>query len=175
MVGNPYISGVLGFIGILATFLNAYIPLRMLDGFLARRTSLIAIGLGVLAFSVTFSLLSAFGFAASARDKGSSDKAALSANYRTTLAQLKDAEAVTGKKRNQRAIDALREEIKRYRTAGAMQSDDPQAAALEALGIKDGRFYISLLLALLVEVGSAFGLYIAFADTTIRTIPRSRE
>ena len=54
-------------------------------------------------------------------------------------------------------------------------NEDAQATALEALGIPDGRYYISLLFALLVEVGAALGLFIAFADTHKRTIPLSQE
>ena len=42
---------------------------------------------------------------------------------------------------------------------------DPQAAALEIFGIVDGRYYLTLLFALLVEVGSALGLFIAFAES----------
>jgi hypothetical protein len=53
---------------------------------------------------------------------------------------------------------------KAYRERGAMKQDDPQSAALEILGITDGRYYLTLLFALLVEVGSALGLFIALAD-----------
>jgi predicted DNA-binding transcriptional regulator AlpA len=57
------------------------------------RKSVIVAGSVLLPFCIAFSLASAFGFAASVRDRGTSDQAALAANYKTTVAQLKDAES----------------------------------------------------------------------------------
>jgi hypothetical protein len=168
-----YLALVYGAVGVLTTLANAYIPLRMLDAYDSNRKSVIVAGSCLLPFCIAFSLASAFGFAASVRDHGTSDQAALGANYKTTIAQLKDAESA--QKPNAKRIEELRNEIKTYRLKGAMKSEDAQATALEALGIPDGRYYISLLFALLVEVGAALGLFIAFADTHSPTIPRSRE
>ncbi len=168
-----YLALVYGAVGVLATLANAYIPLRMLDAYDSDRKSVIIAGSLLLPFCIAFSLASAFGFAASVRDRGTSDQAALAANYKTTMAQLKDAESA--QKPNARRIEELRNEVKAYRLKGAMMNDDAQATALEALGIPDGRYYISLLFALLVEVGAALGFFIAFADTRMRTIPLSQE
>ena len=89
---------------------------------------------------------------------------ALAQNYQTTLASLKDAEAKPRTAKSEQRIEALRLEVKAYRERGAMMQADPQAAALEMFGIVDGRYYLTLLFALLIEVGSALGLFIALAE-----------
>ena len=58
----------------------------------------------------------------------------------------------------------MRHELKSYRERGALQQDDPQSAALQIIGITDGRYLLTLLFALLIEVGSALGLIIAMSD-----------
>ncbi len=159
-----YLALLYGSVGVLATLANAVVPLRMLQAWDARRFSVLVAGGVLLPLCITFSLASAMGFAASMRDRGTADQAALSANYKTTLAQLRDAEAKIRTPQNERRIDALRNDIKSYREKGAMRSDDPQSAALEILGITDGRYWLTLLFALLVEVGAALGVFIALAD-----------
>ncbi len=159
----PLLAAVYGMVGVLATFANAYIPVRLLQAWDTKRWSVFVAACPLLVACSLFSVTSALGFASAVRDRGTSDQAALSENYKTTLAQLRDEEA---KKRKDAArIEQLREQIKTYRINGAMKSDDVQAAALEAIGIPDGRYWISLLFALLVEIGAATGLFIAFADT----------
>jgi len=155
---------VYGSVGVLATAANAVIPLRMLQAWDVRRYSVLAAGAAFLPLCVVFSLTSAMGFAASLRDKATAEQAALSQNYKTTLAMLKDVEARPKTSKMEKRIEALRLEVKAYRERGAMKQDDPQSAALEILGITDGRYYLTLLFALLVEVGSALGLFIALAD-----------
>ena len=129
-----------------------------------RRTSVLAAGAALLPLCIVFSLTSAIGFAASVRDKASAERAALALNYQTTLAMLKDVEAKPRTAKTEQRIEALRLEVKGYRERGALQRDDPQSAALEIFGIADSRYYLSLLFALLVEAGSALGLFIALAD-----------
>lgn len=160
-----YLALVYGSVGVLATLANAVVPLRMLQAWDARRKSVLAAGAVLLPLCIAFSLASAMGFAATMRDKGTADQAALSGNYKTTLAQLADAEAKSRTPQNEKRIETLRNDIKSYRQKGAMRSDDPQSAALEILGITDGRYWFTLLFALLVEVGAALGLFIALADT----------
>ncbi len=160
-----YLALVYGSVGVLATLANAVVPLRMLQAWDARRISVLVAGSVLLPLCITFSLASAIGFAATMRDNGTADQAALSANYKTTLAQLKDTEARSRTPQNEKRIELLRNDIKSYREKGAMRSDDPQSAALEILGITDGRYWLTLLFALLVEVGAAVGLFIALADT----------
>ena len=159
-----YLALVYGSVGVLATLANAVVPLRMLRAWDARRISVLVAGGVLLPLCIAFSLASAMGFAASMRDKGTADQAALSANYKMTLVQLKDAEAKPRTPQNEKRVEALRNDIKTYREKGAMRSDDPQSAALEILGITDGRYWLTLLFALLVEVGAAVGLFIALAD-----------
>ena len=98
------------------------------------------------------------------RDKATAEQAALSQNYKTTLTMLKEVEAKPRTPKTEQRIEALRLEVMAYRERGAMKQDDPQSAALEVLGITDGRYYLTLLFALLIEVGSALGLFIALAD-----------
>ena len=161
---SPLLSFVYGSVGVLATAANAVIPLRMLQAWDVRRYSVLAAGAVFLPLCILFSLTSAMGFAASVRDKSSAERAAQAQNYQTTLAMLKDVEAKPRTPKNEQRIEALRIEVKGYRDRGAMMQDDPQSAALEILGITDGRYYLTLLFALLVEVGSALGLFIALAD-----------
>lgn len=104
------------------------------------------------------------GFAASVRDKTSAERAALTQNYRTTLASLKALEAKPRTAKTEPRIEALRREVKSYRDRGALQHDDPQLTALAIFGITDGRTVLTLLFALLIEVGSALGLFFALAD-----------
>ncbi len=160
-----YLALVYGSVGVLATLANAVVPLRMLQAWDARRLSVLVAGSVLLPLCIAFSLASAMGFAATMRDKGTADQAALSANYKTTLAQLKDAEAKSRTPPNEKRIEVLRNNVKTYREQGAMRSDDPQSAALEMLGIVDGRYWLTLLFALLVEAGAGLGLFIALADT----------
>ena len=169
---SSFLAFVYGAVGVLATCGNAYIPLRMLAAYDAGRTSVIAAGGTLLPFCIIFSLASALGFAASVRDGGTSNQAGLNANYRITQKQLVDAEKAP--KPDKKRIEELRTEIKRYNTQGAQKQDDPQAAALEAIGVTDGRYWISLLFAMLVEIGASLGLYIALTDLNRPTIPRSR-
>jgi hypothetical protein len=169
---TAHLALVYGVVGVLATLANAFIPVRLQQAWDAKRYAVLVAGVILLFPCAAFSVTSALGFAASVRDRGTSDQAALAANYKTTLAQLKDAESAA--KPNTKRIEELRSEIKSYRVNGAMKETDAQAAVLEAFGIQDGRYYISLLFALLVEIGAALGLFIAFADTTAPTIPRSR-
>ena len=161
---SPLLSFVYGSVGVLATAANAVIPLRMLQAWDTRRYSVLAAGAVLLPLCIAFSLTSAMGFAASVRDKSTAEQAALAQNYQTTLAMLKDIEAKPRTPKNEQRIEALRIEVKGYRDRGAMMQDDPQSAALEILGITDGRYYLTLLFALLVEAGSALGLFIALAD-----------
>lgn len=172
LAGSPHIAFVYGTVGVLATFANAYIPVRMLQAWDAKRHSVLIAGAALLLPCIAFSIASALGFAASVRDRGTSDQAALTANYRITQKQLQDAE--TAQRPNQKRIEELREQLKTYNVKGAQKQDDPQAAALAALGIADARYYINLLFALLVEMGAALGLFIALADLNTPSIPRSR-
>ena len=169
---SGYLAFVYGSVGVLATFANALIPLRILEAYDAGRRSVIAAGCALLPFCIAFSLVSALGFAASVRDRGTSDQAALSSNYKITQKQLQDAERAA--KPDKRRIEELRNELKAYNIKGAQKQDDAQAAALDSIGIPGGRYWISLLFALLVEVGAALGLFIALADLEKPSIPRSR-
>ena len=161
---SPLLSFVYGSVGVLATAANAVIPLRMLQAWDARRTSVFVAGAAFLPLCIAFSLTSAMGFAATLRDKASAEQSALVENYKTTLAMLTDLEGKPRTPKTGQRIEALRSEIKAYRERGAMMPDDPQGAALETLGLPNGRYYLSLLFALLIEVGSALGLFIALAD-----------
>jgi len=169
---TPYLACIYGAFGILATLANAYIPLRILDAYEAGRKSVVALGVLFFTVSVTVSLVYAVGFASTIRDQGAAGQAALSANLQTTEDQLRD--ALTASKPNARRIDELREQIKTYRTRGALKSDDAQSTTLEAIGIPNARYYVRLLFAIFVELGSALMLFIAFTDTSKSTIPRSR-
>jgi len=169
---DPYLACIFGAFGIVATFTNAYIPLRILDAYDAGRKSVIVIGTLLFIVSVTVSLVYALGFASTFRDNGAADQAALSANLKTTEDQLRD--ALKAPRPNAKLVNEYREQIKKYRTVGALKSDDAQATTLEALGIPNARYWVRLLFAIFVELGSALMLFIAFADTTKRTIPRSR-
>ena len=155
---------VYGSVGVLATAANAVIPLRMLQAWDARRTSVLVAGAAFLPLCIVFSLTSAMGFAASVRDNAVAEQAALSQNFETTLAMLKDLEAKPRTPKTEPRIEALRLEVKAYRARGAMKQADPQSAALAMLGISDGRYYLTLLFALLIEAGSALGLFIALVE-----------
>lgn len=161
---SPLLAFVYGAVGVLTTAANAVIPLRMLHAWDVRRYSVLAACAALLPLCVVFSLTSAMGFAASVRDKATAERVALAENYKSTLAMLKDLEAKPRTPKSELRIEALRLELITYRERGALQLDDPQAAALEVLGITGGRYYLTLLFALLVEVGSALGLFIALAD-----------
>ena len=162
---TPLLAFVYGGVGVLATIANAVIPLRMLQAWDGRRYSVIAAGALFLPLCMAFSLTSTIGFAASVRDKATAEQAALSQNYQTTLAMLKDAEAKPKSAKSGQRIEDLRLELKDYRERGALKQDDPQSAALEILGLTDGRYYLTLLFALLIEAGSALGLFIALAES----------
>lgn len=167
---SPLLSFVYGGVGILATAANAVIPLRMLQAWDVRRTSVLVAGALLLPLCIAFSLTSAIGFAASVRDKATAERGTIAQNYQTTLAMLKDLEAKPRTPKIEPRIEALRLEVIAYRERGALLQEDPQSAALEMLGLADGRYYLTLLFALLVEVGSALGLFIALADAK-RTAP----
>ena len=68
---------------------------------------------------------------------------------------LKELEAKPRTGKTEQRIEALRHEVKSYRERGALQHDDPQSAALQIIGITDGRYVLTLLFAMLIEVGSA--------------------
>ena len=161
---SPLLSIVYGSVGVLATAANAVIPLRMLQAWEVRRVPVLIAGGLFLPLCIAFSLTSAMGFAASVRDKASAERAALSQNYKTTLVMLKELEAKPRTAKTRQRIDALRLEVKSYRDRGALVQDDPQSAALAIFGISDGRYVLTLLFALLIEVGSALGLFFALAD-----------
>jgi hypothetical protein len=158
------LSFVYGSVGVLATAANAVIPLRMSQAWEARNASVLVAGAVFLPLCIAFSLTSAIGFAASVRDTSTADRAALTQNYKTTLAMLKDVEAKPKTAKTEQRIEALRLEVKSYRERGALLQDDPQSAALQIFGLTDGRYYLTLLFALLIEFGSALGLFIALAD-----------
>lgn len=172
---SGFLAFVYGAVGVLATCGNAYIPLRMLAAYDAGRTSVIAAGAALLPFCIMFSLASALGFAAAVREHGTGEQAGIAANHKIAQKQLIEAERAP--RPDKKRIEELRNEIKRLNAQGAQKEADPQAAALDALGIADGRYWISLLFALLVEVGASLGLYIALADAAKPagpSIPRSR-
>lgn len=161
---SPLLAGVYGCVGVLATAANAVIPLRMLQAWEIKRIPVLVAGAILLPLCIAFSMTSAMGFAATVRDTSSADRAALSQNYKTTLTMLKELEARPRKAKIEQRIEALRLEVKSFRERGALLQDDPQSAALQIIGITDGRYVLTLLFALLIEVGSALGLIIAMTD-----------
>ena len=161
---SPLLALVYGSVGVLATAANAVIPIRMLQAWEVRHTSVLVAGAIFLPLCIAFSLTSAIGFAASVRDKASAERASITQNYQTTLMMLKEMEAKPRTVKAEQRIEVLRLEVKSYRDRGALQQDDPQSAALQIIGITDGRYLVTLLFALLIEVGSALGLFFAFAD-----------
>lgn len=166
LASTPLLSLVYGSVGLLATAANAVMPLRMLQAWEVRRTSTLVAGAILLPLCIAFSLTSAMGFAATARDKATADRAALTQNYKTTLSMLQELEAKPRTPKSEQRIEALRHEVRSYRDRGALRQDDPQSETLRVLGIADARYVLTLLFGLLVEVGSALGLLIALADVT---------
>lgn len=165
LAAHEHQAVVYGAIGILSTLANAYLPIAINRAWNARRYGAIFASLILLPFCVAFSLASAMGFAATTRDRGTADQAAQAANYQTTMRSLRDLEAQTPRtKQLQQKIEILRSEAKTYVTNGALKSADPQASALAALGLRDSQFFISLLFALLVEIGACVLLYVAFSS-----------
>jgi len=175
LTATAHLAYVYGGVGVLATLVNAWLPLRLLDAWHARLVSVFLAGAVLFACTLGFSLVSALGFAATIRDTSFSDQAALSANYATVVKIAQELEALPKRtKQQQEALTKTRRELIAYREKGSMKVSDAQTEALAFFGIKDARWWVSFLFAVLVELGACFGLLIAFADTTRRSIPISK-
>ena len=117
-----------------------------------------------------YSLTSAIGFASENRQALVGGREAAHANYEMTLSSLADLEAKRAQLKTScydERIEALREDVKRQRAAGASLEADPQAlvlATLTFLDPKNVRLGLQVLFGFMVEIAAALLLFVSVAE-----------